>query len=122
MRLLAFLAIVLVAGNAHAQGIQAVQPIPGFQCLAVANPDVPPPVLQSPSATAPHVGMASAVIIAAQPVQGMNGYVKVMHLDGRQGWIEAGQLRPWHSVANPTATCTPAIMSDGKPGFRFGGS
>ncbi len=113
------LLVVIASSAAHAQGLQAVKPLSGFQCLALADPNgPPPPVLQSPSATAPRVGIAGATVIAASPVQGMNGYVKVMHLDGRPGWIEADKLRPWRSASDPRATCTPAMMSDGKPGFR----
>lgn len=102
----------------QAQGVRASRPLPGYACMMLSSPDASPPVLQTPSATAPRIGIASYTVIAADPVQAMNGYIRVLHLDGRQGWIDARQVRPWRSASDPSATCTPSLMSDGRPGFR----
>ena len=101
-----------------AAGLTAVQPLPGYACMMLQPPNAASPVLQAPSASAPRLGTASATMIVTSPAQTMNGYVKVLHLDGRVGWLDASKLRPWRSASDPSATCTPSIMSDGRPGTR----
>ncbi len=118
MRGLILSAALLAPVAALATGLTAVQPIPGYVCMALQPPDAAPPVLVLPSPSAPHLGIASATMIVASPLQTMNGYAKVLHLDGRIGWVEASKLRPWRSASDPSATCTPSIMSDGRPGTR----
>lgn len=118
MRRLALAVVLLVPAAALAAGLTAVQPIPGYVCMALRSPDAAPPVLVLPSPSAPHLGIASATMIVASPPQTMNGYTKVLHLDGRIGWMDASKLRPWRSASDPSATCTPSIMSDGRPGTR----
>lgn len=118
MRGLILAAALLAPAAALATGLTAVQPIPGYVCMALQPPDAASPVLQSPSASAPRLGIASATMIVASPPQTMNGYAKVLHLDGRPGWVDASKLRPWRSASDPSATCTPSIMSDGRPGTR----
>jgi len=117
------LAVALAPFSAHAQGLTAVRPIPGVQYMALRNPDAPlPPVYAQPSASSQRIGIASNTMIAPAPLQTMNGYVAVLHLDGRPGWLEASKMARWHSASNPAARCTPSVMSDGRPGFNFGGS
>ncbi len=118
MRRFIFAAALLAPVAALAAGLTAVQPIPGYVCMALQSPDAAPPVLVLPSPSAPRLGIASATMIVASPPQTMNGYTKVLHLDGQIGWLDVSKLRPWRSASDPAATCTPSIMSDGRPGTR----
>lgn len=78
-----------------------------------------PPVMEQPSPTAQRIGVASANMIVAAPRREANGYLQVLHLDGRPGWVEARMLKPWVNASQPTMRCIPAMMSDNKPGFTF---
>lgn len=119
--LLVMLAIPIAA---QAQGLQAVRPLPGYACAmlnvspAVLRDGPLPPVLAEPRAGAVEIGQASAVVIVASPAKTAAGYTAVLHLDGRPGWVESSKLKPYRSASNPNATCTPSLMSDGRPGFR----
>lgn len=122
---LLFAALAALPIASQAQGVRASRPLPGYAC---AMPNVSedalhsgvgmPAVLSEPSATAQRIGTSSGIVIVTSPARTMNGYVEMMHLDGRRGWVAATQLRPYRSLSDPNATCTPAIMSDGRPGFR----
>lgn len=78
-----------------------------------------PPVMEQPAQGARRIGVASANMIVASPPREVNGYLQVLHLDGRPGWVEARMLKPWANVSQPTTRCIPAMMSDNKPGFTF---
>ena len=117
MHRLALATFLFAPVGVHAQGASAV-PLPGYVCMMLADPDNGPPVLQSPSATAARIGIASGIVIASSPPQTMNGYARVLHLDGRPGWVEAGRLRAYRAASDPTATCTPVRRADGRIGFR----
>ena len=103
---------------------QPVQPLSGYACAMLNVPaevmmrGALPPVLASPSASAPRLGTASAVVLVSTRRASLNGYAPVMHLDGREGWIEAAKIKPYRAEADPSATCTPIRRPDGKPGFR----
>lgn len=125
MRALILAVTLLIPVAASAQGLQAVRPLRGYACMSLAaseqvmrSPARLPPVLAQPSADAPRIGIAGATVIAVSPVRLAGGYVQVLHLNGHFGWVEAAKLRPWRSLSNPAATCTPMLMNDGKPGFR----
>lgn len=130
MRHLILAAVLITPAVAHSQGINAVAPLPGYACamLNVSEAvmrDGPFPVVLSqprndaaPLMTAGGPAVASMKMIVAAPAETVGGFARVMHLDGQSGWIEAKNLRPFRSLSDPKATCTPAMMSDGKPGFR----
>ena len=129
----AFWGIIVVAGlltsglhRADAQTLRAVQPLAGYSCMSLnltqeqmMDFNAVPPVLATPRANAPKIGDTSSVVIVADPVRAENGYVSILMLNGRPGWVQASKLKPYHSVSNPSARCVPSMMSNGKPGFAF---
>ena len=126
-RVFAALVVVLgFSGTAHAQGLHAVRPLPGYACMSlnltedqVRDFNALPPVMQQPSPTAPKLGVAGAIVITADPARLTNGYAAVLMPDGRSGWVQADRLHLYHNAANPTVRCVPSMMSNGKPGFAF---
>ena len=123
----AFLGMVLgVNGTAHAQGLHAVSPLPGYSCMTLnlteeqaRDFNALPPVMQQPSPTAGKLGVAGAIVITVDPVRVINGYVAVLMPDGRSGWVQANRLYPYRNPRNPSVRCVPSMMSNGKPGFAF---
>lgn len=112
---------------AQQRGVSVVNALSGYQCMDLNVPagdldDLArmPAVLSEPRADAPRIGVASATMIATAPLRTTNGYTQVLHLDGRQGWIESAKLRRWGRPQVPAATCTPARLSNGRIGFDIG--
>jgi hypothetical protein len=125
MTFLRNLALVLpfAVGVAHAQGLQAVRPLPGYECLALnlSQQDMMTetvPILAQPSSGAAKIGIASATVIAADAPP-TNGYQKVLRLDGTPGWVSTRFLKPWVNPGGNGQKCVPSMMSNGRPGFGF---
>ncbi len=78
-----------------------------------------PPIYTEPRANAQQIGVASASVIVASPMRVENGFAQVLHMDGRPGWMRADMLKPWTNANNPNTRCTPAMMSNGRPGFDY---
>ncbi|MBI0536984.1 hypothetical protein D9599_15545 [Roseomonas sp. KE2513] len=78
-----------------------------------------PAVLAEPSPNAAKLGVATANVIVAEPRREVNGYLQMMHMDGRPGWIAANKVVPWRNVSNPQTRCLPAMMSNNRPGFDY---
>jgi hypothetical protein len=115
-----------VTTGALAQGLRAVSPLQGYSCMALNLTETEmqqesssPVIRQEPSAAAAQVGRASAQVIVADPIKARNGYVAVLTLDNKPGWVEVNKLKPYRSVSNPNVRCVPSVMSNGRPGFAF---
>ncbi|WP_338929230.1 hypothetical protein WDZ11_22335 (plasmid) [Roseomonas mucosa] len=78
-----------------------------------------PPIFSAPDVKSQKIGVASASVIVASPMQVHNGFARVLHMDGRPGWMKADMLKPWYNVNTPSTRCTPAMMSNGRPGFDY---
>ena len=78
-----------------------------------------PPIRSEPSPTARQIGVATETVIVSNPRRESAGFVQVLHMNGQQGWLEASKVKPWRSANNPNARCTPAMMSNGRPGFDY---
>jgi hypothetical protein len=109
---------------ANAQGIHAVKPLEGYACMMLnlsneqmRDNSLEIPVFSGPSKDSGRAGNAAAVVIAKSPLHLVNGFAELLFPTGKEVWIEAGRLKPYHSESNPNAHCTPSIMSNGKPGF-----
>lgn len=123
------LAVSLMASGvcqAQSQGLRALQPLPGYSCMSlnitqdqVMDFSAIPPVLAAPRPDAPKIGTTSSVVIVADPVHAENGFVSMLMLDGRPGWVQAVKLRPYRNASHPNVRCVPSMMSNGKPGFAF---
>ena len=129
MRQLLTIAFVSVfpAAMSHAQGLHAVRPMPGYVCMQLAltpqqltDPNSGVPVRLAPARSAPSVGFAATNVIVEDPQRATAGFLRVLRPNGEDGWIEAGQLRPWSNPSAPAARCVPSLMSNGKPGFGSG--
>lgn len=130
MKLTAKIAVFLgviastMAAPVWAQGLRAVAPLQGYSCMSLniteeemMHESSLPIIRQQPSPSAAPIGRASAQVITADPIRRQNGYLAVLTLDGKPGWVEANKLKPYRSVSNPNARCVPSMMSNGQPGF-----
>ncbi len=119
----ALLSGFLACGVAHAQGLTAVRPLPGYVCMQLAvspeasvDPKVGVPILDAPSRSAAIVSYAASVVIVQDLTQSSGSFRRVLRPSGKEGWIDARYLRPWSNPYVSTARCVPSVMSDGKPG------
>jgi len=118
-------AVCALAPVAHAQGLRAVRPLPGYACMNLAVPEklledrgwAGVPILAEPRSHAQQTAVATPTVIAKAPAVIVNGYAEVMRLTGETGWIEADKLKPFSSASDPYARCTPSLMSNGRMGF-----
>ena len=120
------LAILHAAPSAWAAGLEVVGHVPGYQCMKLNVTDKQlssrnhdnPRILAAPVRNAPAITEASSDLIVAAPLNVVNGYAEVLGFDGTQAWIAAKAIKPWTSSL--PATCTPAMMSNGRLGFDVG--
>ncbi len=122
--LIVFSLALLMNASGWAESLHAVRPLPGYVCMQLAltpaqltDPKVGVPVREAPNNAAKVVGYAANTVIAETKPHLTAGFRQVLRADGETGWIDAKYLRPWSNPFAPTARCSPAIMSDGKPGF-----
>lgn len=115
-----------IAGAQPYQPLGAVKPLTGYACMSLnlteqqmMDPSVHVPIRSSPSAEAPVTGNAVATVIAKSPEQQENGFLQVLQLDGRVGWVEAQFLKPWKNPGGNGQRCYPAMMSNGRVGFNY---
>lgn len=112
------------AGPARAQGLHAVRPVPGYQCMSLnlseqqmEDRSLVVPVLAGPSKGAQVVGRAPAVIFAGVPPREVNGYVQVLRFNKQTGWMEASFLKAWRNPGSSGQQCVPSFMSNGSLGI-----
>lgn len=107
------------------QGPSIVNALQGYRCMELnlredqGSWDDLPPVYAEPSGAAPRIGIATNTVIVAEPRREQNGFIAVLHMDGRPGWLDARMVRPWVNRSNPSTLCHPAMMSNGRPGFAY---
>lgn len=128
-RNLAAALMLLVPNFAAAQStvsIHAIRPIPGYVCMALnlsdrqmMDPSVHVPIRVAPSSDAATTGNAIASVIVAWPKREENGYLQVLQLNGRTGWIQAQFLKPWQNPSGNGQRCYPSMMSNGRVGFDY---
>jgi hypothetical protein len=75
-------------------------------------------ILDKPEASGRPIGDAIATVIASlsPPV---NGYRRVLRLDGMPGWISTSLLKPWKNPGGNGQKCIPSMMSNGGLGFDY---
>lgn len=115
---------LLINVPGRAETLHAVRPLPGYVCMQLAltpaqltDPKVGVPVRDAPDNAAKIVGYAANTVITETQPKLTAGFRQVLRADGETGWVDAKYLRPWSNPFAPTAKCSPAMMSDGKPGF-----
>lgn len=127
-RILLFVIVTFASGPAYSQPytpVHVVQDLPGWQCMSLTSvygplgTNAPPvPVFAAPSSDSPQVGTGAGVIIVPKPLHPTNGRTEMIWPNGQRVWISVGELSPWRSLNDPKATCQPALLSNGRYGFR----
>jgi hypothetical protein len=121
---LAAISAALLAQNAAAQN--APRDLQGYECMALnlsdqqmMDPSVHVPIRSAPSQSAAVTGNAIATVIVYSPEQNERGYIKVLQLNGKTGWVQARYLKPWTNPGGNGQRCYPAILSTGRLGFDY---
>ena len=111
----------LAAIPAHAQGLRAVEPLPGYACAKLNATDAQ---MMNPNGSgivvrpatrhdaAPGVE-APSVLLVCEPRVVVNGFVQLVQFNRKEGWIEARHVK----AMDPFARCTPSVMSNGRLGI-----
>ena len=111
----------LLAAPAFAAAVYPVRPIEGYACakLNATDAQMMNPagtgivILTAPRADAPPGLDAPAVLFVRQPLVTVNGFVEVLQLNRKPGWIAARYVKP----VDPLTRCTPSVMSNGRLGI-----
>jgi hypothetical protein len=119
---------ILSSGTALAQSykpVTVVKILKGWQCMALASSygpggysATPAPVFAGPGSAARKVGTGAGVIIVPAPLTLQDGRTVMIWPNGKKVWIDVSQLTHWHSLSNPRAACEPALMSNGRYGYK----
>ena len=111
---------------ASAEPVHTVRQLQGYQCMSLATlwngqGPMPPPVpaYSGPGPSAEKVGIAGGSLIAHEPLAPKDGRVQVLFANGHLLWVDQNQVVPWHAASNPNATCSPALLSNGRYGFAI---
>ena len=130
-RLLVGAAAMFMASAAYAQSykpVEVVRTLPGWQCMALASAygpqgtNAPPaPVFEGPEPGAAQIGTGAGVIIAPTNIRPTNGRTIIIRPNGEKAWIDVSQLTQWRSLSDPKAVCQPALLSNGRYGFKTTG-
>ncbi|GEN03891.1 hypothetical protein [Acetobacter indonesiensis] len=129
MKLRNLLALVLALAPmpALAAGLTPVKPLAGYTCMmlnetAAQAMDFQHPVSFKlrPFDTEPDIAPVGNQIAVKIGGRVMNGYVETFDFAFRPRWVAQKYLAPYHAKADPSATCTPTVMSNGHLGFKYG--
>jgi len=120
----AIAATLLLALPSQAQPVTVDRPLDGYSCALLNVPDAQMrdpqwagvPILTAPSPSAPRGTMASGIVVIRNPAHVVGGFAEVLQRTGKPGWIEAGKIVPYKSKSHANATCTPALLSNGRIG------
>lgn len=105
------------------QPVHVVEKLKGLMCMNLAAEFGPnggyatAQEFSEPHADAPKIGMGTGILLIPTPLHTINGFTKVVRLDGHVAWIQANLLVPYHSLSDPSAICQPALLSNGIYGF-----
>ena len=115
---------ITVSAGVRAQGIHAVRTLDGYQCMSLAKlwngvgpQPAPVHVYASANPQSAVVGFAAASVIAPAPLKVVNGRIPMLWPNGKTVWINRKDVAPWHVVSDPSATCRPVLLSNGRYGF-----
>jgi hypothetical protein len=121
-----FSAAILISIIPIYKAYAAPSHIKGYQCMALnlspqqmMDPSVRVPIRSRPLPNAPVTGNAIATVIASSPEISKDGFVKVLQLNGKTGWINARFLKQWVNPGGNGQKCYPSILSDGRIGFDY---
>jgi len=115
---------LVLTGSAHA--LTAVRPIDGYVCMNLKwsgkeedlwNESMLAPVYAEPSPSAQKIGKVGSTAIVASPIHIERGFAEILHLNGKKGWVKADLLVAYPESSDPSKTCVPSYMSNGRIGF-----
>jgi hypothetical protein len=111
------------SSGASAQDVHVVRILNGFQCISLAKlwngiGQQPPRVhvYGSPDPNAAPIGFAGETLIAPSPLKVEAGRIPIIWPNGRTVWVNQTDTARWHVASDPKATCTPALLSNGRYG------
>ncbi|MCP1203313.1 MULTISPECIES: hypothetical protein [Acetobacter] len=126
LRNLLALSLALAPIPALAAGLTPVKPLAGYTCMmlnetAAQSMDFQHPVSfkLNPSDNEPDVAPVGNQVAVKTGSRIVNGYVETVDFAFRPRWVAQKYLVPYHAKADPSATCAPAIMSNGHLGFKY---
>ena len=123
LRGMLFAAAAFSAGSARAEEAQGSR----YACMeptsinidpTLANVKELPAIKSNPSAIAMTIGIAPRIIIVKQ-TKLTNGYLSAILFSGKEGWINADSIQPYHNLRNPETTCHVIRSSAGKLTYRL---
>jgi hypothetical protein len=122
VRLAIGLAAMLCPATSFAQ-VHTKQVLVGYKCMMLAQQwdgegPVPPPVpvYDRPDVSAQQVGIAGGTVIVPVAAKPVDGRMSMVFPNGRNVWIDASKIVPWHAKADPSAVCRPVLLSNGRYG------
>jgi hypothetical protein len=119
--ILCVIAGVSLATSAHAESVYVMHPIEGYMCMKLNLTEKQALdfsgastvwILTEPETRAPRGTAAASVVMVREPQHLVNGYLEVVQLTGKPGWIEADKVRP----LDKNTRCIPSVMSNGRIG------
>ena len=112
--------------GAPAQGLHALRPVAGWKCMKLnlseqqsMDPTVHVLERTGPSAQSAVGGWAPITVAVPSPPVSTNGFLQVLRPNGKRLWISDRDVVVWKSLADPSARCVPAYMSNGTIGFDY---
>jgi hypothetical protein len=118
--LVGLIAVVSLTQAVRAESVYAVRAIPGYKCMKLnltenqaldfKGPRIP--ILVAPRSDAAVGTAAASVLLVRDPQHLVNGYLEVLQVTGKPGWIEADKVKPY----DPSLRCVPSVMSNGRIG------
>jgi len=113
--------LALLSARGHAAGVYPVKRLDGYGCarLNATDAQMMNPkgtgiiIREAPDPGAPVGTTAPGVVFVRTPSHVVGGFAEVLQLNGKPGWIERRNLKPF----DPNARCTPSLMSNGRIGI-----
>jgi hypothetical protein len=116
-------ALTMITAFARAESVTVVRHFDGYACMsldpaseAATSQSKLPPLFAEPSASSQQVGFPTGIVLVRTPRHEVNGFVEMLRMNGQKGWINAQNLRVWHSPNGSAAKCQPAVLSNGRIG------
>lgn len=120
MRVVTCLVLLASAFPAYAmESPKAVTPLDGYVCARLRMSEAEARSMRpnifirtAPAETAPVGTAAPSILFLRDPARFANGFIEVLQITGKPGWIEERRVE----TMEPYARCRPTLMSNGRIG------